>query len=230
MSDIPKIKICGITNIDDAYNALKLGADTIGFIFYENSKRYIPAETAKGIIKELRKTAGKNVKNFLSVKRNIIITAVFVNENPEKIKKIARDVDADIIQLSGNESLSYIEESSIDKNIILKAVRVKEEADLDIIYRYREAGINVLIDASAGEGVFGGTGVRVNLDIIKNLNAGDLILAGGIGHDNIENIIKSIKLYGIDLSSKIEDLPGKKNYDKMALFFKNLRRALYAAA
>ncbi|MDA8158143.1 MAG: phosphoribosylanthranilate isomerase [Deltaproteobacteria bacterium] len=230
MPYIPKIKICGITNIDDAYNALNLGADTIGFIFYEKSKRYIPAETAKIIIKELRETAGKNLKNFLSFKRNIIITGVFVNENPEKIKKIARDVDIDIIQLSGNESLNYIEESGIDKNIILKAVHVKEEADLDIIYRYREAGVNVLVDAFVGEGEFGGTGVQINLDIMKNLNAGDLIIAGGIGHDNIELIIKSIKPYGIDLSSKIEDLPGKKNYDKMALFFKNFRRALYAAA
>ena len=230
MSDIPKIKICGITNIDDAHNALELGADTLGFIFYKKSKRYISPETAKGIIKELRKTAGKNVKNFLSVKRNIIITGVFVNEDTEKIKKIARDIDIDIIQLSGNESLKYIEESGIDKNLILKAVHVKEEADLDMIYQYKKAGVNVLIDAFAGEGVYGGTGVQVNLNIMKNLNAGNLILAGGIGHDNIEYIIKFLKPYGIDLSSKIEDLPGKKNYDKMALFFKNLRRALYAAA
>ena len=230
MSDIPKIKICGITNVDDANNALDLGADTLGFIFYEKSKRYISPETAKVIIKELRKTAGKNVKNFLSVKRNIIITGVFVNENKEKIKKIVRDTDIDIIQLSGNESLNYIEESGIDKNLILKAVHVKEEADLDIIYRYKEAGVNVLIDAFTGEGAYGGTGVQVNLNIMKNLNAGDLILAGGIGHDNIEYIIKSLKLYGVDLSSKIEDLPGKKNYDKMALFFKNLRRASNATA
>ncbi|MHB1601282.1 MAG: phosphoribosylanthranilate isomerase [bacterium] len=230
MPDIPKIKICGITNVDDAYNALDLGADTIGFLFYEKSKRYVSPETAKGIIRELRKTAGKNKKNFLSVKRNIIITGVFVNEGSENIKKIVKDLDIDIIQLSGNESLNYIEESGIDKNIVLKAVHVKEEKDLEVIYLYKEAGVNVLIDAFGGEGVFGGTGISVNLNIMKNLNASNLILAGGIGQDNIEYIIKYLKPYGIDLSSKIEDLPGRKNYDKMALFFKNFRRASYATA
>jgi phosphoribosylanthranilate isomerase len=230
MPYIPKIKICGITNVDDALNALELGADTLGFVFYEKSKRYVSPEKAKGIIGNIRKTAGKNIKNFLSVKRNVIITGVFVNEDPEKIKRAVKDLDIDIIQLSGNESLNYIEKSGLDKDLVLKAVHAKEEADLEKIYPYRDAGINVLIDAFGGAGVFGGTGVPVNLNIMKNLNAGDLILAGGIGHDNIEYIIKSLMPYGIDLSSKTEDSPGKKNYDKMALFFKNLRRASYETA
>ncbi len=230
MPYIPKIKICGITNVDDAYNALELGADTLGFVFYEKSKRHISPKTAKEIITELRKTVEKNIKNFLSVKRNVIITGVFVNEDPIKVKRIVKDLDIDIIQLSGNESLKYIEESGIDKNLIIKAVHVKEETDLYKIYPYKNAGVNVLIDAFGGQGIFGGTGISVNLSIIKNLNAGDLILAGGIGEDNIEYIMKSVRPYGIDLSSKIEDLPGKKNYDKMELFFKNLRRASYETA
>ncbi len=230
MSDIPKIKICGITNINDAYNALDMGADTIGFVFYKKSKRYISPEAAKVIIEELRKTAGKNIKNFLSVKRNIIITGVFVNEDPENIKKIVKELDIDIIQLSGRESSDYLKELDIDKKLILKAVHIKEESDLDMIYEYKKAGVNILIDAFVGEDVYGGTGIPVNLNIIKQLNTRDLILAGGIDPDNIKYIIKSIGPYGIDLSSKIEDLPGIKNYDKMALFFKNFRRASYETA
>jgi phosphoribosylanthranilate isomerase len=230
MPTIPKIKICGITNIGDALNALEQGADTLGFIFYEKSSRYVRHETAKEIIAEVRKNAQKNIKNFLSVKRNVIITGVFVNEDPEKIKIKSKDLDIDIIQLSGDESLNYIEKSGIDKNIILKAIRLREESDLEKIYTYREAGVNVLIDSFADKGVFGGTGVPINLNILKKINVSDLILAGGISYDNISSIIKSVSPYGIDLSSKIEDSPGKKNYEKMSLFFKNLRRASYETA
>lgn len=222
---IPKVKICGITNIDDARNALEQGADTVGFIFYEKSARFVSPETAKSIIKELRKSEKKQLKNFLSVQRNVIITGVFVNESPEKIRKTVQDLDIDIIQLSGAESLKYIKDLDIAVNLILKAVHLKEEEDLEKIYYYKESGVNILLDAFGGKGAYGGTGMSINLNMLKNINMKDLILAGGIGHDNIKYILKTVKPYGIDLSSKIEDLPGRKNAAKMALFFKNLKGA-----
>ena len=224
MADIPSVKICGLTNAADARQALRLGADTIGFIFYEKSPRYIRPEDAKLLIKDLR-LSEKTVKKFLSVKRNVIVTGVFVNEDPLKLRKIIEDTDIDIVQLSGNEPGEYIEKLGIDKKFIIKAVHVKTKDDVGKIFLYKEAGVTVLIDAFATGETYGGTGMRVNMDLISGLNMNDMILAGGIDEANVENIIKSIKPYGLDLSSKIESFPGKKNIDKMRLFFENIRRA-----
>ncbi len=223
MSDIPSVKICGLTNAADARDALRLGADTIGFIFYDKSPRYIKPEEAKLLIEDLR-LSEKAVKKFLSVKRNVIVTGVFVNEDPLKLRKIIEDADIDIVQLSGNETVEYIEKLGIDKKFIIKAVHVKTKDDADKIFLYKKAGVNVLIDAFASGGKFGGTGIRVSMDLLNGLNMNDIILAGGIDETNVVSIIKSVKPYGLDLSSKIESFPGKKNIDKMSLFFQNLRR------
>jgi phosphoribosylanthranilate isomerase len=224
MADIPSVKICGLTNAADARDALRLGADTIGFIFYDKSPRYIKPEEAKLLIEDLR-LSEKAVKKFLSAQRNVIVTGVFVNEDPLKLRKIIEDADIDLVQLSGNEPVEYIEKLGIDKKFIIKAVHVKTKDDVDKIFLYKKAGVSVLIDASAGVGKFGGTGIRVSTDLLNGLNMNDIILAGGIDETNVESIIKSLKPYGLDLSSKIEFFPGKKNIDKMSLFFQNLRRA-----
>ena len=224
MADIPGVKICGLTNAADARQALRLGADAIGFIFYDKSPRYIRTEDAKFLIKDLR-LSENTVKKFLSVQRNVIAVGVFVNEDPLKLRKIIEDADIDLVQLSGNETIEYIEKLGIDKKFIIKAVHVKTKDDVDKIFLYKKAGVSVLIDASAGVGKFGGTGMRVNTDLLSCLNMNDIILAGGIDETNVESIVKLVKPYGLDLSSKIESFPGKKNIDKMNLFFKNLRRA-----
>ncbi|MGC8554296.1 MAG: phosphoribosylanthranilate isomerase [Candidatus Acidulodesulfobacterium sp.] len=224
MSDIPRVKICGLTNAADARDALRLGADTVGFIFYDKSPRYIRPEDAKFLIEDLRLSENA-VKKFLSIQRNVIVTGVFVNEDPLKLRKIIEDADIDLIQLSGNEPVEYIDKLGIDKKFIIKAVRVKTEDDVYKIFLYKKAGVNVLIDACADGGEFGGTGIRVNTDLLNGLNMNDIILAGGIDETNVKSIIKSVKPYGLDLSSKIESFPGKKNIDKMSLFFQNLRRA-----
>ncbi len=223
MAYIPKVKICGMTNMADARDALRQGADTLGFIFYEKSPRYIYPAAAKFLIYELRLTQDV-IREFLSVKRNVIVTGVFVNEDPVNVKKIVEDVDIDLVQLSGNESLDYIEKLGIEKSLILKAVHIKDKADLDKIFLYKDAGVNVLADAFGGDGVFGGTGIRVNLDLLADIDMKDLILAGGIDENNVKDIMKSLKPYGFDLSSKIEYFPGKKNFDKLVLFFDNIRR------
>ncbi len=224
MADIPSVKICGLTNAADARQALRLGADAIGFIFYDKSPRYIRPEDAKFLIEDLRLSENA-VKKFLSAQRNVIVTGVFVNEDPLKLRKIIKDADIDLVQLSGNEPVEYIEKLGIDKKFIIKAVHVKTKDDVDKILLYKKAGVSVLIDASADGGKFGGTGIRVSTDLLNGLNMNDIILAGGIDETNVESIVKSVKPYGLDLSSKIESFPGKKNIDKMSLFFQNLRRA-----
>ena len=224
MADIPSVKICGLTNAADARQALRLGADAIGFIFYDKSPRYIRPEDAKFLIEDLRLSENA-VKKFLSAQRNVIVAGVFVNEDPLKLRKIIKDADIDLVQLSGNEPVEYIEKLGIDKKFIIKAVHVKTKDDVDKILLYKKAGVSVLIDASVDGGKFGGTGIRVSTDLLNGLNMNDIILAGGIDETNVESIVKSVKPYGLDLSSKIESFPGKKNIDKMSLFFQNLRRA-----
>ncbi|HEC24713.1 MAG TPA: phosphoribosylanthranilate isomerase [bacterium] len=228
--NVPKIKICGITNLDDARSALECGADSLGFVFYEKSKRFVSPEKAKRIIFELRRDKKEYCRDFLSVERNVIITGVFVNESIETVTALMNNTDIDIIQLSGTESLEYIEELGIGKNAVLKAVHIEKEKDIEKISYYENAGVNVLVDTFAGRGIYGGTGSSFNLNLLKNINPKNLIIAGGIGPDNIKDIIQAIRPYGIDLSSKIEGIPGKKDYDKMVLFFRNLKGAAYEIA
>lgn len=227
MQNIPKIKICGITNLNDAREALKLGADSVGFVFYDKSKRGIIPIKAKEIIGTLRKAKKEFSKEFLSVNRDIIITGVFVNEKQEHLKAIVKDLNIDIVQLSGTESADYIEELNLNKNKILKAVHIKNEADIEKVYYYKNIGVNILLDTYAEGGSYGGTGLSFNLNLLKNLDLSSIMVAGGICSDNIANIMKIIRPYGFDLSSKIEDYPGKKDYEKMSSFFNNFRGALY---
>lgn len=227
MQNIPKIKICGITNIDDATYALRLGADSLGFIFYGRSKRYIIPEDAKVIIDSVRKIRGKRRRDFLSCSGNTTITGVFVNEKHELIESVVKDLNIDIIQLSGTESIDYIEKLNLNKNRILKAVHIKNKIDTEMVCHYKKIGINVLLDTYADDAAYGGTGVSFDLNLLRNINLEQLIIAGGIGPDNISYIMKNVRPYGFDLSSKVEDYPGKKDYKKMSDFFDNFKGALY---
>ena len=168
-----------MTNAADARQALRLGADAIGFIFYDKSPRYIRPEDAKFLIEDLRLSENA-VKKFLSAQRNVIVTGVFVNEDPLKLRKIIKDADIDLVQLSGNEPVEYIEKLGIDKKFIIKAVHVKTKDDVDKILLYKKADVSVLIDASADGGKFGGTGIRVSTDLLNGLNMNDIILAGDL--------------------------------------------------
>lgn len=227
MQNIPKIKICGITNFNDALEALRLGADSLGFVFYDKSKRGIIPQNAKDIIHALRNAQKKFSEEFLSVSGGIIITGVFVNEKQEALKSIVKDLNIDIVQLSGTESADYIEELNLNKNKILKAVHIKNEADIEKIYYYKNIGVNILLDTYAEKGIYGGTGLSFNLNLLKNLDLSKVIIAGGVGPDNIGYIMENARPYGFDISSKIEDYPGKKDYKKMSDFFDNFREALY---
>lgn len=214
-----KVKICGITNIDDATAAIKLGADSLGFVFYDKSKRYIAPKDAKELIKEIRSNNYNN-KEFLSVTTNIPITGVFVNENLKQLDSITNETGIDIVQLSGDETPEYIKAIGYEKKI-LKAVHIQKKEDISKIYLYEDIGVNILLDTFIKDGIYGGTGVEFNLDIIKNIDVADKIIAGGIGPANIKNIIDIIKPYGVDLSSKVERSAGRKDYDKMHKLFFN---------
>ncbi|MBI4764906.1 MAG: phosphoribosylanthranilate isomerase [Deltaproteobacteria bacterium] len=189
-----KVKICGITNLEDALLATEMGADALGFIFAESPRRIDPAK-AKTIIRSLPplvKTVG-----------------VFVNEDPVRIKEIASTCGLDLIQLHGGES------PEISRNLMphsIKAFRIQNERDLENIKRYQGAVRAILLDTFQ-KGKAGGTGRTFDWALaVKAKETGiPLIMAGGLGPENIQEAITTVKPYAVDVSSGIEKRPGKKD-------------------
>ena len=197
-----KVKICGITNLDDAKLSYELGADAIGFIFYEKSKRYIAPEKAKEIIRQ--------------IPAFVLKVGVFVNESTDKINNIAKGIKLNLIQLHGNESPEMI--ADIDLPVI-KAFRVSEDFDYSIIKQYNNCSF--LLD-TYNKNEFGGTGQQFNWKNIPSEIKSEIILAGGISENNIEQICKDVNPYAIDVSSSIEKEPGKKDHKKLKKLFKKI--------
>jgi phosphoribosylanthranilate isomerase len=182
-----KVKICGITNNEDATLAEKLGADAVGFIFYKESKRYISPESASEIIKIL---------SPLTLK-----VGVFVNENPELINSTASKIKLNAVQLHGNENPETINKINFH---VIKSFRIKEEFDFNILNDYKN--VSFLLD-SYSEKEFGGTGKTFNWDLIPPRLKYNYILSGGVSVDNVEEIIKKVKPTAIDVSSSLETSP-----------------------
>lgn len=199
-----KVKICGITNIEDAILSVELGADMLGFIFYPKSKRYISPETCKDIIAEIP-TGIKKV-------------GVFVNESNEVINRIIEKTNIDVVQLHGDETTSDIHKINTG---IIKAFRVSNNFDFAQIEIFKKH--QILLDSSDPTN-YGGTGKTFNWDIIPPDMRGKIILAGGISSANIEFIYKSISPFGVDLSSSLELSPGKKDPAKLKDFFTIIKK------
>jgi phosphoribosylanthranilate isomerase len=198
-SSMVRVKICGITNIDDAICSYQYGADALGFIFYKKSKRYIN----KGRVREIL----KNIPPFIET------VGVFVNEEEKVIKDIVEYSGLDIIQLHGDESPDFCKRF---KNKIIKGFRVKDERDLNIISEYNVYGI--LLD-SYNEDVFGGSGRKFNWDIASKLKEyRNLIISGGLNPDNVIDAINTFNPCAVDVSSGVEIYPGKKDHTKLRDF------------
>ncbi len=201
-----RIKICGITRLEDALICAEAGVDLIGFIFYPGSKRYIEPEKVRKIT--------------LNLPPFIFKVGVFVNEDKEKIIDIARYTGIDIIQLHGDESPEYCQ--SLRKEFpIIKAFRIKDLKDVEQVFEYRE--IIPLFDTYTES--YGGSGKRFNWNLLKDIREKIkyFFLAGGLNIDNVEEAIKVIKPYGIDVSSGVEISPGIKDKDKIIGFVKKVR-------
>lgn len=199
-----KIKICGIINLKDAKDAVKLGADYIGFNFYRKSPRYITPKKAKFIIKHIPKKVKK--------------VGVFVNEKPSKEKEIAKELHLDMIQLHGNECSSHISFLKKKHEKTIKAIRVKDKSSLNS--SAAKKADYILLDTPQ-KGMYGGTGKTFNWSLAKTKKR--VFLAGGLNPKNVKTAIKLIKPFAVDVCSGIEKKPGIKDYKKMKLFIKNAK-------
>lgn len=202
-----RIKICGITNLDDALAAVDFGADALGFVFFRGSPRFISCKDAAAII--------KNLPSFITT------IGVFVDEKPKEIKKITDSTGIDVIQLHGNEPP---EMCNLSRRII-KAIRVKSLESLDPLIYYRDMVSVFLLDTFTPN-VFGGTGQIFNWDIaVEAKQFGRIILSGGLTPDNISNAVTRVKPYGVDVSSGVESEKGKKDHKKMKLFIERAKES-----
>ncbi|NQT47270.1 MAG: phosphoribosylanthranilate isomerase [Candidatus Omnitrophica bacterium] len=200
------VKICGITNSRDADTAVKAGADALGFVFWRKSPRAIDLATAQGIIKDLPPSVCK--------------VALFVDEDKERVRETISLMGVDTIQLHGNESPEYCD--GFKGLRIIKAFRMKDEAVLDSIKKYKTDYL--LLDAYV-EGVPGGSGEQFNWDLaVRAKGCGKpIILAGGLNPGNIKEAIKRVDPFMVDVSSGVETAPGEKDPKLIEKFIKTVK-------
>jgi phosphoribosylanthranilate isomerase len=195
-----KVKICGITNHEDAMAAAEMGADMLGFNFYPKSPRYLKPDQAAEIINRL--------PAFVD------LVGLFVNDPFERIEQIIEQCNLDWVQLHGDETNQFCEQFRSFNVRTMKAIRVKDKRDIKRAEEYFTDA--VLLDAFDPK-KYGGTGLSFDWNIIGNISK-RVFLAGGINADNVRKAVE-LGVYGIDVCSAIESKPGKKDHAKMRKLF-----------
>jgi phosphoribosylanthranilate isomerase len=201
------VKICGITNLEDALAAVNAGADALGFNFYTRSPRFIKPIDARRIIKELPET--------------IMSVGVFVNESePEQVERIAEMAGLKAVQLHGDESPQYCH--SLRGRFVIKALRVGEGFRPESVKEYETDAI--LLDAFAGN-ARGGTGRVIDWSIARKVSelVPQLFLAGGLSAGNVAGAIRAVKPYAVDACSSLEREPGIKDAVRVRAFVAAVR-------
>jgi phosphoribosylanthranilate isomerase len=199
-----KVKICGITNAEDALMAVEAGADALGFVFYDKSPRCVAPEKAAEIIKALPPF--------------VTMVGLFVNADPHFVNTTVERCLLDRVQLHGDESPEFC--SRIVRPVV-KVFRIKGEASLLPMKDYHVSGY--LLDAYSPD-AYGGTGMTFNWEIAKTAKRhGPIILAGGLTPDNVRQAVEAVKPYAVDVSSGVEAAPGRKDAVKVSKFIQNVK-------
>jgi phosphoribosylanthranilate isomerase len=197
-----RIKICGITNLEDALLASDLGAHALGFIFYPKSPRSIKPEAARDIISSLPPL--------------VLSIGVFVDEEAGVVREVAQTVGLDWVQLHGKESPDYCR--TLGRRVI-KGFRVQDESSLAVLPDYRDAVQALLLDTYR-PGTPGGTGETFDWELARRAqNYGPIILAGGLTAANISQAITVAQPAAVDVASGVEAGPGVKDPEKLRAFF-----------
>src|SRR5262249_27415269 len=195
---VVKLKVCGLTSIEDARTAIECGAEYLGFNFYPKSPRYIAPESARAIIERLPS--------------EVIGVGVFVNESlPEDVIEILRVSGARMAQLHGDESPAYC--ASIGAERVIKALRIVNDFDARRVLDYPASAI--LLDSFDSK-LYGGTGRTTNWAIAREAaKLTRIFLAGGLSADNIAEAIRAVEPFAVDVNSGVESAPGRKDASKL---------------
>jgi len=203
-----RIKICGITNAQDAEAAVAAGADALGFVFYAQSPRCIEPAVAKRIIAQLPPF--------------ILSVGVFVNQDQETIRNIYNECGLAFAQLHGDETPAFCE--SLGRPI-LRALRLRDRGSLLALAEYKgRMGVRgFVVDAFSAE-AYGGTGQTVDWSLAREVaKAAPILLAGGLTPGNVQEAVRQVQPYGVDVSSGVEERPGKKDHEKIRAFTRAIR-------
>jgi len=199
-----RIKICGITNKEDALEAAHLGVDALGFVFAHSPRRVIP-----GMVQEIAQL----LPPFISR------VGVFVNEDKEKVKKIANSCHLTTLQFHGEESPSYCLGF---REKIVKAFSIK---DASVLGKVSEYEVDAYLLDSYSPSRYGGTGKTFDWDIARKIKefGVPIILSGGLDPDNVKEAIERVRPYAVDVGSGIEAREGKKDPEKLKSFVMKVR-------
>lgn len=201
-----RVKICGITRLDDALLAEELGASAVGFVFYKKSPRYVYPEKAGEISKKLGPFTAR--------------VGVFVDEVPDAVRMIVETAHLTAVQLHGFENQDYID--LLKGLTVIKALPVGHDINPNVLSRYRVS--TFLLDTYSAN-MYGGTGQTFDWSIASECKKyGRIIIAGGLNESNVIEAIKIAQPFGIDISSGIESGPGIKDHYKMRTLFKTLNK------
>lgn len=208
-----RIKMCGITNIEDAEEGIRAGVDALGFIFVENSPRYIEPEKAKEIV--------ANLAPFVD------LVGVFVDRENVEVQEIVDYCGLSYVQLHGNESPEYCDLLAYAASPckIIKAFRVGAKAVPADFQPYQDVVQGFLLDTYSAERA-GGTGQPFDWQVINSLDLRrPVILAGGLTPENVGAAIRQVQPFAIDVNSGVELRPGLKDYEKLRLLLEEVRQA-----
>ena len=210
------VKICGITNIEDAKAAIEAGADMLGFNFYPKSKRYLDVASARTIIEEARTFSDRTNKQ-------VVMIGVFVNETADRIFEIVQEVGLDGVQLHGDETIEFCHhlDELVPQMALIKALPATKNFDVASI---RDHPANIIILDAFEPRVRGGTGELADWQVAREIAAKAtsdfplVFLAGGLSPENVAKAITTVRPHGVDACSALEVSPGKKDHARVREF------------
>ncbi len=198
-----KIKICGITNLEDAQLAVQAGADALGFIFYPQSPRFVEIQVVKSIVNQLPPF--------------VLPVGVFVNEEQSMVQNVMDVCGLALAQLHGEESPAYCESLG---HPVLKGIRLRDRTSFLALAEYKgRAGVRGFVLDAFSESAYGGTGEIADWNLAAEAaHAAPILLAGGLSSENVQEAIQQVQPYGVDVSSGVEARPGQKDPNKVQAF------------